>query len=76
MIEASERQSILSPDLFHLEARRNEFKRMEEIEKEYIIKVLRHTNCNKEKAAKILGIAKQTLYNKWDEYQLGMIFDD
>jgi len=49
---------------------------MEEIEKEYIIKVLRHTNCNKEKAAKILGIAKQTLYNKWDEYQLGMIFDD
>jgi two-component system response regulator HydG len=76
LVEAPERQSILSPDLLQLGARRTEFKHLEEIEKEHIIKVLRYTNCNKEKTAKILGIAKQTLYNKWEEYELGAYLGD
>lgn len=76
LVEAPERQSVLSPDLLHLGAKKEEFKKLDEMEKEYIIQVLRHTNCNKEKAARILGIAKQTLYNKWDEYNLEDFLDD
>jgi len=76
LVECPEHQSILSPDLFNLVSKKDEFKNLEEIEKEYIIKVLRYTNCNKEKAARILNIAKQTLYNKWDEYRLEDYFKE
>jgi two-component system response regulator AtoC len=43
---------------------------LEELEKNYIKKVLDDTNWNKKEAAKILGIAKTTLYNKIESYQL------
>jgi len=40
------------------------------VEKAQIIKVLAQTNWNKLKAAEILGIGRQTLYNKIKEYGL------
>jgi transcriptional regulator with GAF, ATPase, and Fis domain len=76
LVEAPERQSILSPDLLQIGVRKEQLKQLEEIEKEYIIKVLRHTNCNKEKAARILGISKQTLFNKWHAYNLNAILKE
>lgn len=39
-----------------------------EIEESYILDVLKATDQNKTKAAKILGIAIKTLYNKLHEY--------
>jgi transcriptional regulator with PAS, ATPase and Fis domain len=45
-------------------------KSLKEIEKEHIIRVLDYTDGNKEKAARILGIVKETLYNKGREYKL------
>lgn len=41
-----------------------------EVEKEYIIKILEENNWNKKEASKILGIAKTTLYNKIEAYDL------
>lgn len=43
---------------------------LEELEKNYIKKVLDDSNWNKKEAAKILGIAKTTLYNKIESYNL------
>lgn len=76
LVECHEHQTLLSPDLFRLASKKDEFKSLKDIEKEYIIKVLKYTNCNKEKSAKILKIAKQTLYNKWNEYKLTDYFND
>jgi two-component system response regulator HydG len=41
---------------------------LEELEKRYIIKVLRETGWHKSNAAKILGIDRRTLYRKLQEY--------
>ena len=35
-----------------------------EVEKQYILRVLEETGGNKAKAAKILGISRETLYQK------------
>ncbi len=43
---------------------------LEELEKRYILKVLRETGWHKSNAAKILGIDRRTLYRKIEEYKL------
>ncbi len=44
--------------------------RLDHIEKDHIIRVLRHTNWNKSDTAKILGITRQTLDNKIKRYTI------
>jgi pSer/pThr/pTyr-binding forkhead associated (FHA) protein len=41
-----------------------ELKNLDEVERDYIKQVLRNTEGNKAKAAKIMGISRQALYNK------------
>ncbi len=41
-----------------------------EVERQHILKVLRHTNGNKTETAKLLNIGLTTLYRKIQEYQL------
>jgi len=43
---------------------------LEELEKEYILKVLTHTNWGKKKASELLGINPSTLYRKLQTYGL------
>ena len=38
--------------------------RLDDMEKEHIIRILKETKGNKKKAAEILGIERRTLYNK------------
>jgi DNA-binding NtrC family response regulator len=40
------------------------------VEKQHILKVLKHTGGNKTEAARLLGIGLTTLYRKIEEYQL------
>lgn len=40
-----------------------------ELEREYILEILRETGGNKSKAAEILGLDRKTLYRKLDEYR-------
>jgi DNA-binding NtrC family response regulator len=42
---------------------------LEELEREYILETLRHTNGNKSRAAELLGMDRKTLYRKLDEYR-------
>jgi len=51
-------------------AKLGDFKSLDEMEKQYIKRVLKHTGNNKDKAAKILGRSKSTLYNKLKTYGL------
>ena len=44
------------------------FKTIKELEKEYIIQVLRSVNFNKKKASEILGIPLRTFYRKLEHY--------
>lgn len=63
--------SIIGPDVLQLgdgTTPADATKSLASIEKEHILKVLAYTGGNKEKAARILGVAKQTLYNKGKEY--------
>ncbi len=43
---------------------------LEELEREYILKVLNHTNWHKKRASEILGINASTLYRKLQAYQM------
>jgi two-component system response regulator HydG len=43
---------------------------MNDMEKNHIANTLRHTDGNRERAAKILGIGARTLYRKLKEYEL------
>ncbi len=43
---------------------------LEELEKEYIKRVIHQVNYNKSKAARILGIARKTLREKMQRYGL------
>jgi transcriptional regulator with PAS, ATPase and Fis domain len=45
---------------------------LDEVEMFHIKEVLHYTRGNKEKAASILGISKQTLYNKIEKYNLNI----
>ena len=51
-----------------LENDSTEFLSLYEVEKRHIIKVLKEVKGNKNKAIKILGISKPTLYNKLAQY--------
>jgi DNA-binding NtrC family response regulator len=42
---------------------------LEELEREYILKVLNHTGWHKKRASEILGINASTLYRKLQGYQ-------
>ncbi|MBN2533728.1 MAG: sigma-54-dependent Fis family transcriptional regulator [Spirochaetales bacterium] len=50
--------------------RNNSLKTLEEVEKEYIKKVLIKTDMNKTKAAKILGISRVSLISRIKKYEL------
>lgn len=64
-------RSIITPELFDIKNEKSiKPKRLKDIEKEHIMKVLDFVKGNKEKARNILGISKQTLYNKGREYNL------
>lgn len=52
----------------------NDLPSLEDLEKRYIRKILDHTNDRKEKAAKILGINRRTLYRKERVY--GFVSDE
>ncbi len=43
---------------------------LEELEKRHILSVLKRTNNNKQKAAKLLGLSRQALYRKLKKYNL------
>ena len=43
--------------------------RMEELEREHILRVLSESEGNRERAAAILGISSRTLYRKLREYE-------
>lgn len=47
---------------------------LEEIEKLHILKILKKVNFNKQKAIKILGISKPTLYSKLKKYKFNYNF--
>lgn len=62
---------ILRKDPDELETNDNEIlESLADIEKHHIKKVLDRNNWNKTESAKILGIAKSTLYQKIEEYNL------
>jgi len=42
---------------------------LEEMEREYILEILREANGNKSRAAEMLGLDRKTLYRKLDEYR-------
>ena len=44
-------------------------RRLEELEREHILNVLRQSEGNRERAAAILGISSRTLYRKLREYE-------
>lgn len=48
---------------------------MREVEREYILEVLRRTGGNKSRAAELLGLDRKTLYRKLDEYRADGITD-
>jgi two-component system NtrC family response regulator len=61
-------ESVLPSD-FAIDESRNSFE-LAVADKHHILKVLRHTQGNKTQAAKLLGIALTTLYQKIKEYNL------
>ena len=58
------KRSIQGPELKHL--------RLEEVEREHILKILRQTNYNKSKAAIILGIDRTTLQRKAKKFGISL----
>jgi DNA-binding NtrC family response regulator len=42
---------------------------MREVEREYILEILRRTDGNKKRAAELLGLDRKTLYRKLEEYR-------
>lgn len=54
--------------------RRDAPKTLEEVEREYILKVLESENNNRTRAAKVLGIARSTLLEKLKKYGTPTLF--
>ena len=55
---------------FIKENRSKSAKKLSDIEREYILEILRDNENNKLKTAKVLGIDRTTLYKKLKEYNL------
>lgn len=64
--------SALLPYEFHNEhiGPETDLLKMETVEKQHIIKVLKHSQGNKTETARLLGIGLTTLYRKMEEYQI------
>ena len=60
----------IQADVFWEECESNGRPQLKDLERRYIITILKETEGNKAKAAKILGIARSTLFNKIKEYNL------
>jgi len=67
---------VLNPENFFFNKQENQLLndpntfRLEDVEKNLLIKVLKHTNGNLSKAAKLLDISRTTLYSKIQRYGL------
>ncbi len=73
-----ERESIDYEDiscLFTQTKGTTEFKTIKELEREYIIEVLRQVNFNKKRASEILGIPLRTFYRKLESYGISGLSD-
>jgi DNA-binding NtrC family response regulator len=72
LAEGKELNSSLLPYEFHAggPAADGDTMKMETIEKQHIIKVLKHTHGNKTETARLLGIGLTTLYRKIDELKI------
>lgn len=72
LADSQELNSALLPYEFHVDTKGAEADvlRMETVEKQHIIKVLKHTQGNKTETARLLGIGLTTLYRKMEEYQI------
>lgn len=64
-------RSVITPDLFEVKSKVDaEPKSLAQVEQGHIMNVLEYTDGNKGKAARILGITRQTLYTKGLKYNL------
>jgi len=61
-------ESLLPKDIINKTANHSFSPKLDEVEKNHILSVLRETNGNKSKAAEILGIGLTTLYRKLQSY--------
>jgi transcriptional regulator with PAS, ATPase and Fis domain len=55
-----------------LHERRNGFPQLQEIEKDYILTVLKQTGGNQTKASRLLGVDRKTLYHKLKKYGISV----
>jgi len=72
LADSQDLSSTLLPYEFHVESPgpEGDVLKMETVEKQHIIKVLKHTRGNKTETARLLGIGLTTLYRKMEEYQI------
>lgn len=64
------RPNLLPFEFHHQQVQNADSWNMEDVEKQHIIKVLRHTRGNKTEASRLLGIGLTTLYRKIEDYKL------
>ncbi len=65
-----ESENILLPSLNSNSNGGSPLRSLEEVEKEHIIKVLKHFKGNKKETCKVLAISKPTLYSKINKYKI------